>query len=87
MSGVSPSYFDVAVVDVNLGSHSGYDICRYLEAVARVPVPVVLVSQDQQDPVGHWPETIREFVHKCFGPYSILDAAIEASHINEIVPK
>jgi len=66
--------FDVAIIDYDLGSVTGFELTNYLENYTK-NMPVILVSQTQQLNSKNWPFTIREFVHKSLGPETILKAA------------
>jgi len=76
--------YDVIIMDYDLGSFSGFELTEYLEKFTSVEVPVILVSQSKLKCTQHWPQSIREFVHKGLGPFAILDAAFEAHEVSRI---
>jgi CheY-like chemotaxis protein len=76
--------FDAIIMDYDLGAVTGFELTEYLEKFTKEDVPVILVSQTKQKSSKHWPNTIREFVHKNLGPFAILDATFEAHEIREI---
>ena len=73
--------FDVILIDYALGFCSGISVAEKI-ATQLPHAPIILVSQTSRVPKpGRWPANIREFVHKKFGPYAILEAATEAFEI------
>ncbi|MFK7872683.1 MAG: response regulator [Oligoflexales bacterium] len=79
--------FDVAVIDYDLGSVTGFEMAHYLESLSNIDIPVILVSQSEQKETKQWPTMIREFVHKDLGPYAVLEAVFEAFDISKIHEK
>lgn len=70
--------FDIVIMDYDLGAVTGFELTTYIEHFTKEQVPVLLVSQTNQERSRTWPRSIRGFVHKELGPLAILDAAIEA---------
>jgi CheY-like chemotaxis protein len=80
-----PSFdFDAIVMDYDLGDITGVELAKRLERFAKCDMPAILVSQSRQTSSRKWPHSIREFVHKSLGPFTILDAAFEACEIAQI---
>lgn len=76
--------FDVVIMDYDLGDVTGFELTSYMEQFTTEEVPVILVSQTKQRNSKHWPNAIREFVHKDLGAFAILDATFEAHEINRL---
>jgi CheY-like chemotaxis protein len=76
--------YDVVLVDENLGDASGVELARYIEQVSDERIPAILISQTDQLNSSAWPESIREFINKRVGAYSILEAAFEAHEVNTV---
>ncbi len=71
------SRYDAAIVDFDLGSMNGIEIAEYLPAFFS-EMPMILISgRDRRcKSGGHWPISIKSFIHKDQGPDAILDAAL-----------
>jgi DNA-binding NtrC family response regulator len=80
--------FDAAVMDYMLDEHAtGLQVASRFSG-DMYTMPVILVSHTSNIPgTKAWPATVREFIHKNFGPHAILDAAIEASDIAKLQRK
>ncbi len=80
--GLDAREFDVAILDYMLDQQgTGLDVASNLSG-DMYTTPVILVSHTSNIPgTRQWPASVREFIHKNFGPYVILDAAIEAFDI------
>ncbi len=76
--------FDAVVVDFMLGEENGVEAASMWEESSR-EIPVILVSQTDRVPgPNRWPGGLREFVHKRFGAFAILEAAVEAVEISDM---
>jgi len=79
--------YDVVMMDYDLGAVTGVELTKYIEQFTKEEVPVILVSQTNQQDFKRWPGSIREFVHKRLGPYALLDATFEAHEVHQICKK
>jgi DNA-binding NtrC family response regulator len=77
--------FDAVIMDYMLDEHAtGLDVASHFSG-DMYTTPVILVSHTSNIPATKmWPATVREFIHKNFGPHAILDAALEASDIAKL---
>ena len=69
--------FDVVIMDYDLGAVTGFELTSYLEKFTKEVIPVILVSQTDQNNSHEWPITITKFVHKRQGPFAVFSAALE----------
>ena len=74
--------FDVGLFDYDLGVVTGIQLCNYLQQEGR-EVPVLLVSCSEKAEKWKWPASIRKYVSKNVGPYTILTVAREIYRANE----
>ncbi len=85
---IDANEFDAVVMDYMLDQHAtGLDVASHFSG-DMYTTPVILVSHTSNIPATKkWPATVREFIHKNFGPHAILDAALEASDIAKLQRK
>ena len=68
------SQYQGAIVDFDLGSMNGVEIASYCEALFPANYPIILISgKERTFQRQKWPKSIRAFVHKNFGPETILN--------------
>ena len=76
--------YDAVVMDYDMGDVNGFEMTTYLEDTTMNKLPVILVSNTDRANSAIWLESIREFVHKRFGPFAIVDAVYAAHELTTI---
>lgn len=70
--------YALAIVDYDLGIMSGVEVAEYIP-IFFGDMPLILISGNYRvrTEESTWPEAIKDFVHKGFGPDGILDVAMQ----------
>lgn len=76
------SGFDVAVIDYDLGSVTGFEIVRYLED-RDWQTPFIFVSQSELPEEEDGSPLTWNFIHKARGPQAIIQAVFDADRSNK----
>jgi len=67
-----PKAPDLAILDINLPTGSGFDVCRSIRAKSRIPVMMLTVRGEEEDLVKALDLGADDYLTKPFSPRTLL---------------